>query len=224
MLAIAHRGAKAYAPENTLSAFQKAIDFQCDGIELDVHLSADNFVMVIHDETVNRTTNGVGEVNRFTHSELQKLRCDGNQKIPALDEVLDLIDAKCIVNIELKGFETWKPVAQLIQTRIAGKWNYSDFLVSSFDWNALSELRKYDPNVPIGVLTHTDLDLAVGFSEFIKAETIHPHFHLLTAENVAAMQQKGFKVFAWTINEPEDIAMIKSYNVNGIISDYPDRL
>lgn len=225
MLSIAHRGAKGYEPENTLSAFGKALELGCDGIELDVHLSRDGAIIVIHDDTVNRTTNGDGEVAALSLNELKKLQCDNGTEIPTLDEVFDFIDKKCLVNIELKGYETWLPVAILIEKSIAeDNWKYADFLVSSFDWNALQELRKYNPKIPIGVLTQTDLDLAIGFSEFIKAETIHPYFHLLTSRNIAQMQQKGLKVFAWTINEREDIGRLESYNVDGIISDYPDRL
>jgi glycerophosphoryl diester phosphodiesterase len=96
--------------------------------------------------------------------------------------------------------------------------------VSSFDWNALQQVRELDPNIPLGVLTYTDLDLAIGFAQHIQAETIHPHFHLLTAENIKSMQQQGFKVMTWTVNESEDIAKVKSLKPDGIITDYPDRI
>ena len=97
-------------------------------------------------------------------------------------------------------------------------------MVSSFDWIALQEVRSLNPNIAIGVLTQTDLGLAIGFADFIKAKSIHPYFHLLTTENTALMQQKGFQVFPWTVNELEDIQKIKSFQVDGIISDFPDRL
>jgi glycerophosphoryl diester phosphodiesterase len=225
MLTIAHRGFKGIAPENTLLAFQKALDIHADGIELDVHLSADGHVIVIHDETVDRTTNGKGFVNKLYLQELKSFDIEKNQKIPTLEEVFDLVNKKCIVNIELKGKGTTEPVIDLIEKYIKEKkWNYNHFLVSSFDWNALQQLRLLNEKIPIGVLAETNLDLAIAFAKFMGAETIHPYFHLLTKENTLKMQEKGLKVFAWTINEIEDIQKLKTFEVNGIISDFPDRI
>ena len=225
LLIIGHRGAKGHAPENTLISFQKALDIGVDGIELDVHLSADDQIIVIHDETVNRTTNGNGFVNQLSLQELKALRIADAHQIPTLAEVLDLVDRKIVINIELKGKHTAKPVLTLIEKYIATKnWNYNSFLISSFDWNALQEVHQLNPKIALGVLTETDVDLAIGFAQFIKAKSIHPYFHLLDKENTMLMQQKGFQVFPWTVNEPEDIQKIKSYTVNGIITDFPDRI
>src|SRR6478736_2939754 len=100
-LIIGHRGAKGYQPENTLSSFQKALDMKVDGIELDVHLSSDGEIIVFHDETLNRITNGKGDINRYTLSELRDFRIAKEHQIPTLKEVFDLIDKKCFINIEL---------------------------------------------------------------------------------------------------------------------------
>ena len=225
MLKIGHRGAKGHAPENTLISFQRAIELGVDGIELDVHLTSDLQLICIHDDTLDRTTSGTGLVNSFTLSELKAVRIENLYEIPTLEEVLDLIDKKIFINIELKGKNTAKPVAAIIEHFIKEKnWNYYHFIVSSFDWNALQEVRSLNPEIAIGVLTETDLALAIGFADFIKANSIHPYFHLLTQEYSALMQEKGFQVFPWTINEQEDIHKIKSLKVNGIISDFPDRL
>jgi glycerophosphoryl diester phosphodiesterase len=225
MLKIGHRGAQGHAPENTLISFQTAMDLGVDGIELDVHLTSDNHLVVIHDDTLDRTTSGTGLINSFTFSELKVLRIDNLHEIPTLEEVLDLLDKKIFINIELKGKNTAKPVADLIESYILEKnWTNDHFIVSSFDWNALQEVRSLNPNVVLGVLTQTDLGLAIGFADFIKAKSIHPYFHLLTRENTALMQQKGFQVFPWTVNELEDIQKIKSFQVEGIISDFPNRL
>jgi len=225
MIKIAHRGAKAYEPENTLAAFAKAIELQSDAIEFDVHLSADGEIIVIHDETVDRVTNGSGFVKDLSLSALKKMKIGNEHEIPTLSETFDFVNQRCLINIELKAFETAEPVVKLIEYYVTQKnWKYSQFLVSSFDWPALQKVRDLHVEIPLGVLTETDLELAIGFAEFVKAETIHPYFHLLTAENTSHMQQKGFKVFAWTVNEWEDIQNIKSFKVNGIISDFPDRL
>lgn len=225
MLKIAHRGAKAYEPENTLQAFQKALDLNSDGIELDVHLSADRHIIVIHDETIDRTTNGKGLVNDFTLAELKSFLIDGKYQIPTLNEVFDLINKKCFINVELKNADTSKNVVALIEEYIYEKgWSYEHFIISSFDWDALSAVQKLNPHIAIGVLTEENIDTALAFAEKIKAKAIHPDFQLLNKENVQQIQEKGFLVFPWTVNSQEDIRKLKSYQVNGIISDNPDKI
>jgi len=225
MLKIAHRGAKGYEPENTLKAFQKALDLNADGIELDVHLSADGHIIVIHDETIDRTTNRKGFVNTLSLTELKSFLIEDQYEIPTLNEVFDLTDKKCLINIELKGVGTSNKVVSLIEEYISDKnWNYEHFIISSFDWNYLEEVRNLNPNIAIGVLTEENLDTALAFAEKIKARAIHPDYHLLNMENVNQVQEKGFLVLPWTINVKEDIQKIKSFKVDGIISDFPDRL
>ena len=225
MLKIGHRGAKGYVPENTLVSFQKAIEMNVDGVELDAHLSSDGEIIVIHDETLNRTTNGKGHVNQFSLKDLKAMRIEDEYQIPTLEEVFDLINKKIFINIELKGNHTTKPVLALIEKYVLEKnWTYDSFLISSFDWNALQEMHNLNSKIALGILTSTDINLAIGFAEFVKAKSIHPYFHLLTKENTFEMQQKGFQVFPWTINETEDIQKIKTFKVNGIITDFPDRI
>ncbi len=225
MLKIGHRGAKGYEPENTLSSFQKAIDMQVDGIELDVHLSTDGELMVIHDETIDRTTNGKGFVNQFKRAELQNFKIEGNNRIPTLREVFDLVGRRCLINIELKTFETTPIVVNLIEKYIQeNNWEYSDFIVSSFDWNALQEAHQRNPKIPVGVLTEVDLDEALAFAKFIQAKSIHPDFQLLNQENTINLLENGFEVIPWTVNKAADIKIVQSFNVSGIISDFPDRI
>ena len=225
MLKIAHRGAKGYEPENTLAAFQKALDLNADGIELDVHLSSDGQIMVIHDETIDKMTNGKGFVNTLSLSELKSFLVADKYEIPTLKEVFDLVDKKCLINIELKSKDTPQSVAALIEEYILDKnWSYEHFIVSSFDWSALQEVHNLNSKIPIGVLTETDLELALAFAETIKAKAIHPDFHLLNQENTTKIQAHGLLVFPWTINELEDIQKIKKYKVNGIITDFPDKI
>ncbi len=225
ILKIAHRGAKGYEPENTLVSFQKALDMQVDGIELDVHLSSDGHLIVIHDETIDKTTNGKGLVNTLSLQKLKSLRIENEHQIPTLAEVFDLVNQQCFINIELKSFESADAVVALIESYVSEKnWHYNSFLVSSFDWNALQQIAFSNNQIPIGVLAEINLDLAQAFAKFIQARSIHPHFHLLTKENTAQLQEKGFEVFPWTINEEEDIQKIKTFNVNGIITDFPNRI
>ncbi len=234
-LKIGHRGAKGYEPENTLLSFEKALEMQVDGIELDVHLSSDGEIMVIHDETIDRTTNGKGFVNALSLQELKAFRITSKDaprvllkpelQIPTLREVFDLVNQDCFINIELKGVNTAEKVLELIERYVTKKkWNYDRFLVSSFDWNALQQIRFLNSDVPIGILADTNLDLAFSFAKFMKAEAIHPYFRLLTQENTAQMQAKGLLVFPWTVNEIEDINKITAFKVNGIITDFPNRV
>lgn len=225
ILNIAHRGAKGHFPENTLQSFRESVALNADGIELDVHLSADGEIVVIHDHSVDRTTNGSGLVSELDWDTLQNLRIGATETIPSLAAVFDLFETGLLINVEIKEKTSVKAVVALIEKYVLEKQRpYDQFLVSAFDWTALKQIREMNANIPLGVLTETDLSLAIAFSETIKAETIHPYFHLLNPENVGQMQQKGFRVFAWTVNEPQDLERIKSYNVNGIITDYPDRL
>lgn len=224
MQAIAHRGAKGYLPENTLPAFAKALEMGAYGIELDVHLSKDGQIFVFHDEHTERLTGCEGLFSEMSAAEIRDLKV-GGFAIPSLQEVMDLLRGRCLLNIELKTKDASKPVIGLIEKYVAKNgWDYNKFLVSSFDWTALQDIRKWNPKIPLGVLTETDLGLASSFAAFIKAETIHPHYHLLTYGNTMELVQKGFGVYAWTVNVPEDIARIKSYGVNGIITDFPDKI
>lgn len=215
MLKIGHRGAKGHSPENTLVSFQKAIYLGVDMIELDVRLSLDKVPMVIHDETIDRTTSKTGLVTDYNAKELQQLG------IPTLRDVFALVDNRCEINVELKTFSATQPVLDLIAK---STFDQNRILISSFDWNALQEVQFHDEDIRIGVLTETDLDLTLAFAKFIKAYSINPYYHLLTAENVQKIKEKGFKVFPWTINEPEDITFVKSLEVDGIITDFPERL
>jgi glycerophosphoryl diester phosphodiesterase len=225
ILKIGHRGAKGHEPENTLISFKKAIDLKVDGIELDVHLSPDGEIIVIHDETIDRTTNGKGYVNKLSLPELKAFSIENEHKIPTLAEVFDLINQQCLVNVEIKGKGMIKPVVELIQSYVEKKnWKYDHFLISSFDWIALLDIHLLNPEIPLGVLTEYDLELAFAFAKFINANSVHAYHHLLSEKMTVQMQEEGFQVFAWTVNEPEDIQKIKSFNVNGIISDFPDRI
>ncbi len=219
MLKIGHRGAKGYEAENTIASFRKAVEIGCKGIELDVHLSLDGEIVVIHDATIDRTTSGKGFVNQMTLSELKKY------DIPTLAEVLEIANHNLLINVELKSIETVEKVIDVIENQISKKgYSYDNFLVSSFDWQALQQLRFLNEKIQIGVLTETDLDLAFAFAKFIKATTLNPYFKLLNEEIVAKILEKGIKIFPWTVNSIEDITFVKSLHVDGIISDFPDRI
>lgn len=219
MLKIGHRGAKGYAAENTIASFQKALELGVDGIELDVHLSSDEKIMVIHDETIDRTTSGKGFVNHFTSKELNNLG------IPTLEEVIDLIDKRCFINIEIKDSNATKYVLELLQNYILEKhWSSNLFQISSFDWNVLESCSICNNCIQLGVLTEDSIKDALVFAKKINAYCINPYFKLLNSENVSEMHQNGFKILPWTVNSEEDLTFVRFLNVEGIISDFPDRI
>ncbi|WP_317045329.1 glycerophosphodiester phosphodiesterase [Formosa algae] len=132
-LVIGHRGAKAYVAENTLESIQKALDFNVDGIEIDVHCCASGELVVFHDFTLDRMTNGNGKLEEYTLSELKEFLVDGKYKIPTLEEVIQLINRKSLLNIELKGKHTAEATCLTIQDYVDHKgWAYTEFLVSRF--------------------------------------------------------------------------------------------
>lgn len=225
MQVIAHRGAKGYVSENTIAAFQKALELGVDGIELDVFLSSDGEIIVFHDEHTERLTGIPGAISEMQLADIQKLKVDILHEIPTLADVLHFIDKRIMVNIELKVETTARPVTDLIERFVSVHgWNYDRFLVSSFDWTALKEIRSWNPKIPLGVLTETDLDLAIGFAKSIQAETFHPYFHLLDEDSVRKIKSENMRLYAWTVNVPEDILRIKALEVDGIITDFPDRI
>lgn len=216
---IGHRGAKGHAAENTIASFQKALDLGVDGIELDVHLSADGQVMVIHDETIDRTTSKKGLVNDYTSSELQLLG------IPTLTEVFKLVNQQCFINVEIKDSKATRPVVNLIENYISNhNWNPNLFLISSFDWSVLQLCHSEARGISLGVLTEDDLTSAFKFAQKINAFSIHPYYQLLNEESVNLIHQNQFKIYTWTVNTEEDITFVKKLEVDGIISDFPDKI
>ena len=223
MLKIGHRGAKGYEAENTLASFAKAIELNVDAIELDVQVSSDGEIMVIHDATVNRTTTESGFVSDFSAYELKRLG------IPTLEEVILFVNRRCVINIEIKEAKATKKVLQLIEKWVYEQhWKYNQFHISSFIWEALEEVSQYceseKKEISIGVLTEASVEKALAFAIQIKADSINPYFKLLNSENVNVLHSNEFKIYTWTVNTPEDLIFVKSLNVDGIISDFPDRI
>ena len=225
LLKIGHRGAKGHLAENTLESIQKALSFGVDAIEIDVHRCKTGELVVIHDFTLDRTTNGSGEVAKKSLTEIKALKVENEFEIPLLTEVLDFIEGKCTINIELKGLNTATATAKIIKKYIAEKnWTYKDFIVSSFQKNELFRMRKLDEKVALGILSKASVTEAIELGKILKASAIHPSLGIITRDNVKASHKAGFNVNVWTVNEPEDIQRMREFGVDGIISDFPDRL
>ncbi|WP_111309361.1 glycerophosphodiester phosphodiesterase [Confluentibacter sediminis] len=224
MKKIGHRGAKGHVAENTLESIKKALSLGVDGIEIDVHRCASGQLVVFHDFTLDRMTDTTGEVSKFTLKQLKQVQVKGHCQIPTLSEVLTFINNKCLLNIELKGHDTAKEASRLIDFFVEKKgWDYSNIIVSSFQKELLKTVFEENKKIPLGVLTDTNIEKAVGFAKTINAVSIHPDYTMLTQEIVENLKV-DFKVYTYTVNNLKPIKRIKSYGVDGIISDFPDRI
>jgi len=225
MLKIGHRGAAGLVPENTLASFQKAIDLGVDMVELDVHLCSSGELVVIHDDKVDRTTNGKGEVASMTLAQLKKLDAGLGQKIPTLTEVLDLVNRRVGVIIELKANGTVQPANEIIQGYVSQKgWAYQDFIVISFDHYRLLKLSQLNRLIRLGPIIEAK---PIGYAEFavkLPAYSIHLAYAYVDQNFIQDAHRRGFQVVVWTVNELKEIKRFKSLGVDGVTSDYPDRL
>ena len=224
MLKIAHRGASGYEPENTLRSFSRALAMDIDAIELDVHLTKDRKLVVIHDNSVGRTTDGKGWVKNLTFKQLRKLNAGLDERIPTLKEVFDLIDKKVFINIELKGKGTARPVARLIEQYTKKGWWYNHFLVSSFDFKELEAFYKINKKVRIGVLFEKNPDEHFKKAPLVKAYSINFPMKLVSSKYVKKAHKDELKLLVWTVNTKKDIARMKKLKVDGIFTNFPDRI
>ena len=173
---------------------------------------------------LNVNKDGTGEVSKFTYRELKRLKTKGNFEIPTLAQVLAFVDNRCLLNVELKGHDTAKEAARIIKFYVDKKgWEYKNFIVSSFQEALLDEVFSINKDIPLGVLTENNLESAKVLAKKIKAISLHVNYTMLTEEIVEELKQ-NFKVFAFTVNNLNPLARIQSYGVDGIISDYPDRI
>ena len=224
-LIIGHRGAMGHETENTLPSIQKAIDLGVDMIEIDVFKIKSGEIVVFHDDTVDRLTNGPGSIEEYNILELKKLIVNGGHQIPMLQDVLKLIDNKVALNIELKGAGTADRVNFIMDYYINKKnWSPENFIISSFNWDELKEMRRLNPDVAIAVLTEENPIDAIPIAKELKAVAINPYFKKLDLEVANQLHDAGFKIYTWTVNEPEDIDAMKKIAVDGIITNFPERV
>lgn len=233
----AHRGVSAHLPENTLAAFSRAIDLGVDGIELDVHLSADQIPVVIHDDTVDRTTNGTGSITGFTARQFGLLDAGSGQFVPTLAQVLNLAAGKVRVNIELKDPAATGPVAEVV-AGVAGL----DWFASSADWSALAELGRMVPGAKVYPLcvgkieklrtlrpedavraAFADRGLvdAIAFALNNGGEGVSIWEGGLDAEDIQTIHDAGLQAWVWTVNDAERARELHTMGADAICTDDP---
>ncbi len=218
-LRIAHRGASAYAPENTLLAIKKAIDLKAGMIEIDVHKCLTGEIIVFHDEKIQNK-----KIMSTPLAEIKKICLPQNQKIPLLQEVIDLINRKAILNIELKGKDTAQGTASIIKKYVDKGWNYKDFLVTSYYYKELRQIKKTSQKIRTGLVFRGIPFGHVWLAKKIGCSTIISHKYHTTEWLVKRAKKAGLKIYVWTVNDEKEIKFFKEIKVDGIITDYPDKV
>jgi glycerophosphoryl diester phosphodiesterase len=219
-----HRGACGHAPENTLRSVRKALELGANGIEVDVYW-VDGHLVVIHDDTLNRTTNGSGSVAETSFEHIRSLDAGWGERIPTLEEVFEIVNRRAVVNVELKGSGAAAPVVRLIDRYVqTGGWQYDDFLVSSFDLEQIRTARSLRPEIRAGALIEKVPPGLAAFAEDLGVWSLNPSKRCVTPGLVADAHRRGLGVFVYTINRLADIASMAALGVDGVFTDYPDRI
>ncbi|MFD3156616.1 glycerophosphodiester phosphodiesterase [Haloimpatiens sp. FM7330] len=227
---IAHRGASAYYPENTMLAFEKALHLGSTGIELDVQLTKDNIPVIIHDEKVDRTTNGTGYVKDYTYSKLYKLDAGvkksekfKGEKIPSLDYFLEYVKNKNIlINIELKN--TLISHENIVIDKIH-KYNVqNNVIISSFNHSSLKNCKTIDTNIKTAILYSCLIYNIQQYAETLNVNALHLPFYCVDNNTVKSAHSKKFMINTYTVNNKNRMIDMIRFNVDGIITDYPDIL
>ncbi len=227
ILRIGHRGSKGYVAENTLESIKHAILLGVNGIEIDVFKCLSGELVLSHENNLERLTGKSGQLEKLTLGELKKFLVVGKYKIPTLTDVLQTIETPLFVNIELKGLNTAQATSKIITNLSKStSWRLENFIISSFNWNELEQFRSIDKNTPVGVLLSNSMSIneAIEFGKKINAQAIHPNFKLLNEKTVKKIKNNGFKIYTWTVNSKDDINYMKKLKVDGIISDFPDKI
>ncbi|MCC6765991.1 MAG: glycerophosphodiester phosphodiesterase [Deltaproteobacteria bacterium] len=231
-LAIAHRGASGRAPENTHAAFAAALALGAEAIELDCQLTADGELVVIHDETLDRTTEGHGPVGDRTWDELARLDaggwfdpCYAGERIPRLADVLVQLRDRVLLNVEIKSARDVGTIeaklAALVAHADAAEW----VVVSSFHWDALRNLRAAAPWARLGVLCDADPRRGgLALAAELRCEVVIPGRRWIDPGVVEEAHARGLDVWVWTVNEPGEMRRLLALGVDGLFSDWPERL
>jgi glycerophosphoryl diester phosphodiesterase len=231
LLAIAHRGASGYAPENTLAAFRKAVAMGAGFIETDLQLSRDARFVAIHDATVNRTTNGQGAVHSLTLAELRRLDAGSwfggefaGERIPTVEEILEFAKKHDVVfYLELKPSGSWGGEHAVISAlRESGE--IARTVVISFDPAILTAIRKTEPTLMTGLLFDGQTDAPLDKATEIGARQIAVRGDLVSPRLLKEARQRDLQVICWTVNHAGHMRLLAEAGVDGMMSDYPDRL
>jgi glycerophosphoryl diester phosphodiesterase len=231
VLIIAHRGASGHAPENTLAAFKRALSLGATFIETDLQLSRDSRFVAIHDDTVNRTTNGQGKVHDLSLADLRRLDAGSwfgseftGERIPTLDEILEFARKHDVVfYLELKPSGSWGGEHALVGA-LRSSGEIARTIVISFDAGILEALRKIEPTLMTGLLFDGQIELPLQRAVEVGARQLAVRGDLVTPALLVEARKRDLQVVCWTVNQPAHMRLLIEAGVDGIMSDYPDRL
>jgi glycerophosphoryl diester phosphodiesterase len=224
MLIIGHRGASGTAPENTLASFEKAIGLGVKMIELDVHRCATGELVVIHDEKINRTTSGKGFVSGKMLDELKKVDAGDGEKIPTLCEVLNLVNRRVKINIELKGAAVAAPTVKLLnEYKENHDWKTDDFCISSFDHQQLKQFQELDNVTNIGILYERKPHGFAEMATVLHAFSVNISIHTVNPDLVKEIHDSGLEVWVYTVNKLHDFNWLESIGVDAVFTNYPEK-
>lgn len=212
-----------HAPENTLLSIRRALDMGALCVEVDVQY-VDGQLVVFHDERLERTSNGTGYLSEQSFEYLRSLDVGEGQRIPTLEEVFEVIGSRAGLNIELKGAGTAVPVAGLISKLIAAGWDKDKILLSSFNHRELLNFRRLNQEIKLGALIRGLPVNDAKFAEDLGVFSVHPALDFVDRQFVDDAHARGFKVFVYTVNHPEDIDRMYRLGVDGVFTSYPERV
>ena len=227
IIVIGHRGAMGHALENTIESINKAIDFEVDGIEIDIFKTKTGELVVYHDAVLSRLTNSDAFIEEISLDSIKNIRLSDGSSIPTLNEIIDIIPNEIFLNIELKGINTAYLTNELILKYSKQKdWNIDRFVISSFRWDELEKFRSLNKEIKIAILVDSlfKIDSSLILSRDINAYAINPNNSFLSKEIVQKIKFNNLLVFPYTVNSFENIKRMKSIGVDGIITDYPERI
>lgn len=213
----AHRGASASEPENTLAAFRRAREIGADGIELDVHVTIDRVPVVIHDRGVTRTTNGAGNIDEMTLCEIDSLDAGKGERVPTLDQVLDLVGGAAHVDVEIKQGGIEREVLAVLARHPVARW-----AISSFDWNVLRAVRALSTDADLWLLSSFVSDALFTMATEIGAMAVSLWSAALTPETAARLRAAGLGAVIWTVNDVAGAQRMRDLGAIGLCTDAPD--
>jgi glycerophosphoryl diester phosphodiesterase len=222
-ICFAHRGASGHEPENSVPSFVKAIELGASWIELDVRV-VESQAIVFHDRSLKRMTGVQGLVSKQTLRDIQSLSLPQGLRIPLLREALAICKDRVSLQIELKGAGTGVVVAEELNAAIGDGWRPESLLVSSFDHAELLTLKTLAPHVPRGVLVYGYPLNCIGIARKLGAVSVHIDVDAVSKERISRIQQAGFKVYVYTVDDLDDIRMLRDWGADGVFSNYPERV
>ena len=233
MINFAHRGASKYYPENTILAIKEGIKTKATGLEIDVHKSKDNKLVVIHDEDIERTFIGKGLVKDYTLQELKSFKCRNKNfednlecRIPTLEEVLELVkESNIILNIELKTDEIHYDGIERDVIDLVNKYNLKNrIILSSFNHESIRICREIDSKIKTGLLYSKPIEDVVNYAKSFGANAIHPDIRLVSEGLIREAKKNNIEVNIYTVNSPILMRRLIAAEVSGVFTDYPDLL